>query len=258
MASPRFSHIFNGICCALLLCLVAGCSSSKTNLTYFQDLKESVSGSLNIQVPPVRIVPDDVLSISVTSIRPEATTIYNGGGTSMSYRVSSEGNINFPVFGKIHVAGMTTEQLADSLTARIEETVFDPFVTVQLTNFRVEILGEVNRPGVIQVNKERFSIIDALASAGDLTPYGERDNILLLRQEDGETKYYHVNLNDSHIITSPQFYLRQNDVLIVEPNSVKKDNSRYNTNNAYRLQVISTIVSASSVLASLAIALLVK
>lgn len=255
----RFSPIKrNHLCFLVVLLILCGCSAHKTNLTYFNDLKQLQSGSISLKIPEVKIVPDDVLSIGVTSIRPEATAIFNGGGTQHNYRVDSRGDITFPVLGKIHVEGMTTDQLSSFLHSKIEETVVDPFVSVDLVNFRIEVLGEVNRPGVVAVNKERFTIIDALAAVGDLTPYGERDNILLLRQEGEETKFYHLNLNDSRIIGSPEFYLRQNDVVIVEPNNIKKDNSKYNMNNAYKLQVISTIVSASSVVASLAIALAVK
>lgn len=242
----------------LLAIILPGCSTQKQNISYFTDLKNTPQGVLNINAARIRIVPDDILQILVSSDRPEATAIYNDNGNQHRYRVNERGEINFPFIGRIKVEGMTTEELAAYLTGRIEEHVVDPYVTVDLENFRVEVLGEVEKPGVIPVNRERFSVLDALAAAGDITAYGVRDNILLLRQEDGVTKYYHLDLNDSKTMTLPEFYMQQNDVLIVEPNNIKKDNSRYNTNNAYKLQVISTVVSASSVLASLAIALAVK
>lgn len=242
----------------LAVILLASCSSQKTNLTYFDDIKNSQQGALTVNVVPVRLAPDDILTIAVTSIRPEATAIYNAGEQGTRYRVDARGDITFPVLGKIHVEGMTTDELAAYLTKRIEETVVDPFVSVQLSNMTIQVLGEVNRPGTVMVNKERFSILDAIAAVNDLTAYGQRDNVLILRKEGDEIKYYHINLNDSELLSSPLFYLHQNDVVIVEPNNIKKDNSKYNMNNAYKLQVISTIVSASSVVASLAIALAVK
>lgn len=251
-------RVMRTVMATALTLLICGCSSQKYNLTYFDDIKNIPSGKLELNIVPVRLVPDDVISISVTSLRPEATAIFNGGESAMKYRVDAKGDITFPVFGNIHVEGMTTEELAAYLTHRIEETVVDPFVSVRLINFTVQVLGEVNRPGIVPADKELFTVLDAISAVNDLTPYGQRENILLLRREGDETKFYHLNLNDSKLLSSPLFYLHQNDVLIVEPNNVKKDNSKYNMNNAYKLQVISTIVSASSVVASLAIALAVK
>lgn len=258
MNKYRYNFLFKSIVLSIITLVAGSCNTSRTNMTYFSDLKDSTTGVLTLEVPNIRIVPDDILSIGVTSLRPEATAIYNGTGAQQNYRVGANGDITFPVLGKIHVEGMTTQELAAYLTERIEETVVDPYVRVELINFRIEVLGEVNRPGVVPVSKEQFTILDALAAVNDLTPYAQRDNILLLRQDNGKTTYHHINLNDSRLMESPLFYLKQNDVIIVDSNDVKKDISRYNTNNAYKLQVISTIVSASSVLASLAIALLVK
>ena len=141
---------------------------------------------------------------------------------------------------------------------RISETVDDPIVRVQLVDFRVNVLGEVKKPGAVLVNKERYSILDALADANDLTEYGERSNVLLIREIDGKRIYQRLNLNSSDILTSPYFYLQQNDVVYVEPNEIRRENAKYNQNNAYKISVVSTIVSACSVIASLIIALTVK
>ena len=271
--------ILSGVCRKLLLSLSAvvllaatSCNSYKNNLTYFSDLP-SDSGSMTVEIPAIRIVPDDVLMITVTSLYPEASAAYNlplvnpaqrgNAGASYSpqqqtYLVDSKGDIDFPVLGRLKVEGMTTEELSDYLTRRIEEKVIDPIVHVELINFHIQVIGEVNRPGSITVNKERFSILDALAASGDLTPYGLRDNVLLVRQENGKNTYHRLNLNDSKTLSSPLYYLKQNDVIIVEPNDIRKANSKYNQDNAYKLSVVSTIVSAASVVASLAIALAVK
>lgn len=153
---------------------------------------------------------------------------------------------------------MTIEQLKDYLTAEIAKEVKDPIVTVNLMNFKVAIGGEVKTPNTYKVNGNRITILDALAMAGDLTEYGERANVLIIREENGQRSYAHIDLNKSDLLTSPYYYLKQNDYIYVSPNKIKQANSKYNTNNSYKLSVTSTIVSACSVIASLIIALAVK
>ena len=163
-----------------------------------------------------------------------------------------------PVIGKIHVAGLTTAQLTDELTRMISKDVTDPVVTVRLRNFSVNVMGEVNSPGIKGVGGERCSILDAIAAAGDLTPYGNRNDVLLIRENNGKREYHRLNLNDASLLSSPYFYLQQNDVVLVTPNDIRQDNAKYNQLNSYKLSVISTIVSSCSIIASLIIALTVK
>ncbi|MEG2819868.1 MAG: polysaccharide export protein, partial [Muribaculaceae bacterium] len=144
------------------------------------------------------------------------------------------------------------------LINKISQDVQDPFVSVMLVNFRINVLGEVKNPGQIDVTRQRFSILDALAKSGDLTEYGVRSNVLLIREENGVKTYHRLNLNDSAMLSSPYFYLQQNDVVYVEPNKIRKDNSKYNQNNSFKVSVVATIVSAVSVIASLVIALVIK
>lgn len=260
-------------CFAVATLLLCSCSSSKTSLTYFEDIKEIETGEFEQGVYDIKIIPDDELFITVTSIIPSATSVYNlplvnpstrdalGVATTpqqQTYRVDKDGNIVMPVLGEIHVAGLSTKQLKNLLVEKISQDIEDPNVLVELVNFRVNVLGEVNDPGMKTVTRERYSILDAIANAGDLTEYGERDNILLIREEGGKRVYHRFNLNDSKMLESPYFYLKQNDVIYVEPNKIRKDNSKYNQNNSYKISVISTIVSACSVIASLVIALTVK
>ena len=260
-----------------LLCLVLGlmssCHSSKTTLPYFNDITIIDEGVLP-EIPDYKatIRPDDELLISVTSSTPEATLPYNNimpgystgpNSENLNYRqfyyiVNSDGNIEMPVIGKIHVEGLTVEQLQDKITELIRKDVSDAIVKVDLMNFYVYVAGEVERPSKINVKNNRYSVIDALAEAGDLTQYGERSNVLLIRNENGKRVFKHLNLNSSEVLTSPYFYLRQNDYIYVQPNQIKQSNSRYDNQNAYKLQVTSTIVSAISVIASLVIALAIK
>ncbi|MDE6301635.1 MAG: polysaccharide biosynthesis/export family protein [Muribaculaceae bacterium] len=258
---------------SLLAVCLASCTSTKTALPYFTDISEVKTGVLEELDYNTVIAPDDELLITVLSSYPEATAAYNlplsnpatrsdlmiaTTPKQQTYVVNSEGDITMPVLGIIHVAGMTTEALQKELTTRIQADVKDAVVRVELVNFQIVVAGEVAKPSTIKVDRNRFSILDALSAAGDLTQYGERSNILLIRENEGKREYIHLDLNSSDILTSPYFYLKQNDYIYVEPNSIRQANSRYNQDNAFKLQVISTIVSASSVIASLVIALTVK
>lgn len=252
---------------------MASCSSTKTTLPYFTDISEIKEGTLPTGDYAPVIKPDDELLITIVSSYPEATAQYNlpisnpatraelkltSTPRQQTYFVSPEGNIYIPYIGELHVAGLTTEQLRDKIKELVRKEVSDAVVTVQLVNFNVVVAGEVAKPSTINVTRNRFSILDALSAAGDLTPYGQRENVLIIREENGERKFAHINLNSSDILTSPYYYLQQNDYIYVEPNEIRQANSRYNQDNAYKLTVVSTVVSAASVIASLVIALTVK
>lgn len=253
--------------------MLASCNSSKTTLPYFVDIIDVPEGSIPATDYIPIIQPDDELFISVTSEFPEAAMAYNlpfqnaatrddltkaTSPRTQTYIVDDNGNIDFPVLGTIHCAGMTVHQLKTYLMERISPTVKDPVITVRMVNFTVVVAGEVRLPQTIRVERSRISVLDALAKAGDLTEYGERSNVLVIREEDGVRKYAHLDLNSSEVLTSPYFYLKQNDYIYVAPNKVRQANSKYNSNNSYKLQVTSTIVSAASVIASLVIALTIK
>jgi polysaccharide export outer membrane protein len=253
---------------------LASCSSSKTVLPYFQDISEIKDGSFNSDQILPKLQADDELYITVNSVNPEVSAQYNLAVSNpakvseilttttpqqQTYIVTSEGNINFPVLGTIHVAGKNTEQVQKELTELISKDIDNPVVRVQLVNFKINVTGEVNNPGPQKVSTQHYTILDALSAAGDLTAYGERNNVLLVRQEaDGQYSYHHIDLNKSDVLTSPYFNLKQNDFIYVQPNSVRQANAKYNQDNAYKVTVISTIVSACSVVASLIIALAVK
>lgn len=262
------------IVAAVAIAAMTSCSTPRTPLTYFTDID---SVGLNASVAEgqylTRIVPDDELLITITSQNPEATAPYNlplsnpavnsqltkaTTPQQMTYIVDSKGDIILPIIGKMHVGGLTTEQVRDMVTEKVSADVEDPTVIVKMINFRVNVAGEVKTPGVVDVTRERFSILDALSSAGDLTEYGERSNVLLVREENGKRTAHRIDLNSSDILSSPYFYVKQNDYIYVTPNKIRQDNSKYNQNNAFKLSVISTIVSACSVVASLVIALAIK
>ena len=269
----RIMRFRSVILLALTAVVLYSCSTSRTSLTYFENIDKIEHIAAQVDGYSLKIEPNDELFITVTSLVPEATAAYNlpmsnpgllselNTTTQMqqqTYIVDPSGFIDMPILGKVHVQGLTTIQLKDRLVKEISTEVEDPIVKVELVNFRVNVMGEVKTPCAINVKRERYSILDALSDAGDLTEYGERDNVLLIREENGAKTYHRINLNDASILSSPYFYLKQNDVVYVEPNSIREDNSKYNQNNSYKVSVASAIVSACSVVASLVIALTIK
>jgi len=251
----------NVLSAIVLLLVVSSCSTSKT--AYFENLDiEEMSGKMDVGNYELRIAPDDMLSITVSSVVPDAAAPYNLPAVSYSepgkqeltivpnlqvYTVDKNGYIYFPIVGRIRAEGMTRNELSKFIEDKIRPELKDPFV-----------LGEVKTPGQISVQTERMSILDAIGAAGDLTIYGERKNVLLMREENGKRIFHHFDLTDQSLFESPYFYLRQNDVVYVMPNKAQRNNSNYNQLAQYRISVVSTVVSAISVLASLAIALFIK
>ena len=253
--------------------MLLSCTSTKDNtLAYFKNLGDSPSGVLpNVKGNyPVRLQPDDELVISVTSAIPEATAAYNlpmnnpatraammttTQPRSQTYLVDSDGFIMMPQLGRIAVGGKTTDEVREHITSLIAKDVKDPFVRVEIVNFGIDVLGEVRNPHRVVTGQQYYTVLDALAACNDLTEFGRRDRVYVIRTENDQRTYHRLDLTSSEIFNSPYFYLQQNDVVYVEPNQIRIDNSKYNQNNAFKLSVISTVVSSVSVIASLIIAL---
>lgn len=259
---------------AMMLTLCA-CSTGKDNqLTYFSGIGENVAGTLPAGSGySLRLQPDDELEITVSSSVPAATAMYNApmannqgrgnldpqtGVRLHTYVVDHQGYITMPVLGKIEAKGKTLSELEQTIANRVKADVKDAYVNVRLAGYYVNVMGEVKSPQRVQVTSERFTVLDALAAAGDMTEYGKRNTLLVIREEDGKATYNRLDMTSPSLFASPYYYLQQNDVVYVEPNEIRSDNSRYNQNKAYKLSVISTIVSGLSVAMSLVIALAVK
>jgi polysaccharide biosynthesis/export protein len=241
------------------LIIFGGCASNN-KVKMFPDLGEGVITSPGISNLEPVIAKSDILSITVTSPNPEATVMFNtpnmaatqtstatAGNMSPSsgYLVSQDGFIEFPALGKIMAAGLTKQKLKEDITERLvnSKLLIDPIVTVRFLNYRVTVLGEVARPTVVTVPNERISILEAIGLAGDITIYGKRDNVLLIREEKGSKVIKRINLNSSEILSSPYYYLKSNDVVYIEPNNAKivgASNTR---------QLLPTILSALSFVA---------
>ena len=224
----------------LMLLLVASCSTQK-QVPYFQDLKEKESVKI---APPqdIRLKPGDQVTIHVNSKDPELalplnlTSSSNNTGnnhTRLAYTVDERGFIDFPTLGEINVEGKTRDEVAKHIKGIILEKklVLDPVVIVDFYNQQVSVIGEVSKPGKYDIDKDRFTVLDALALAGDLTIQGKRENITVLREEFGSQKAYTLNLNDAaQLHASPAYYLQQNDIVYVEPNTAKAGASSINGN----------------------------
>ena len=199
---------------AAALVLFASCKTAN-QLTYFENV-DNLPESEQALDYSTRIKPADELTITVNALVPEAAAPYNlsavsimkSGETSESstptkiqtYIVDKDGNISFPILGEVHAEGKTTKELANYLRSRIEKEIDNPIVNVQLVNFRVNVLGAVLEPGSIEVKSERFSVLDALAAAGDMTVQGKRDNVLLIRDNNGKREFHRLNLKDAGIV----------------------------------------------------------
>lgn len=208
--------LFTSVVC-LLLC--ASCTTSN-KVAYFQNAQDTTYRQ-KIGIIEAPFQQGDILSIVVSSRSREASADFNSiDPIFKGYLVDREGNVLLPTLGKIQVAGLTKKQLQDKITNLIlsKQLLVEPMVDIRFTNFEVTILGEVSHPSVIQVPSEQISLVKALAYAGDLTIYGKRENVLIVREEDGIRKTRHINLNSSDFLNSEYYYLRPNDLIYVEPN----------------------------------------
>jgi polysaccharide export outer membrane protein len=179
----------------------------------------------------------------------------NGNSSLQGYLVDNSGNINFPVIGKIHVQGMTKEECQDAIRTKILPYMAaseNPIVTVRMSSYRITVMGEVTSPGVFPVTSEKMSVLEALAQANDLTIYGRRDNIMLIREDaQGEKHIYRLNLNDANLLNSPYYYLQQNDILYVQPNNVKAKNSGIGSSTSIWFSFIGIVTSVASLLVNI-------
>jgi polysaccharide export outer membrane protein len=217
-----------------------------------------------------RICPDDLLTITVTAWDPSVVTPFNPpawayasqGEVSVTtavqlhtYLVDTDGNITFPVVGKIQAAGLSKQDFAGRLQNEISRYVKDPLVNVQIVNYKVNIIGEIARPGTLTVQNERLTILDAIGRQGDLTINANRKNILIMRDNDGEKEFGRIDLTDPAIFASPYYYLRQNDVVYIEPNKPKQRNYNVTQSQTFTVSILSTILTTVSVITTVIVAL---
>lgn len=252
------------VCCSIGIILLSGCTMRK-NIPYFKGLESSNDETAVVQNEAV-IHNDDVLSIIVSALDPITVAPFNlpvvtyqspgseqlySNQSLQPYLVDVNGEITFPVIGKIKVGGLKKSEAAELIKKKLEPYLKDPIVIIQFRNYKITVLGEVNRPGSYTISNERISILEALGMAGDLSIYGRRDNVLLIREtEGGKKEYVRINLNDTNILSSPYFYLQQNDVLYVQPNNTRVT-AASSTNIGLYLSTISTLATTATVIISI-------
>jgi polysaccharide export outer membrane protein len=250
---------------SLVLAFFSSCGSVK-NIAYIQN-SDSVNYDRSQYLYDAKIMPKDELTISVNTTNPEVSLPFNllmqnayqqgrtlstTGGTLMPYLVDTEGSINFPIIGRLQVAGLTKRQCERMIQDKIRPYLAEsenPIVTVRMSSYSISVLGEVARPGSYMVSREEINVLEALAQAGDLTIYGVRDRVKLIRKNASGRKEIHtLNLNDADIVNSPYFYLQQNDIVYVEPNKVKAQNSSVGSMTTLWFSATSILISLTSLL----------
>jgi polysaccharide export outer membrane protein len=239
----------------IVLMISMGSCVSKKEMVYLQDADGIDAIEAIVKVEP-KIQQDDILAIHVSALDAEAALPFNlfeAGNAmaqpkSLTYLVNSDGEINFPVLGKIKVEGFTTKEITSHLAETLAVYIKNPIVNIRLTNFKVTVLGEVKSPGTYPVPNERISILEAIGLAGDLTIQGKRKTVVLIREQNGKRTFIDIDLTSREILNSPYFYLVQNDVLIVEPNKSKVNSSAVGANTGIILTSISFLISIVAIL----------
>lgn len=248
--------LFHRICFILFVLFFCFSCVPRKEIVYFQNVEQLQKSESRRSGNNLEIQPDDVLTIRVSAPEQEAALPFNltksvasqdrtvGEVELETYLVSNDGTIIFPVIGSLEVAGLTNIELANKIQKEIEGYVKDPLVNVRILNFQISVLGEVNSPGTFFIEDDHISLSKALAMAGDLTIFGRRDNILIMGEEGDNRTYAYLDLTDAGVVNSPHYYLRQNDVVYVEPRGTKRQ-------SAGSTGLAATYLSLASVLASL-------
>ncbi len=247
-----------------LLAMLCSCETSR-QLPYFQDLPDNrpVTNVATKPYQPLTLQENDELQINVSSSSPEASQFFNlmvvaPSNTSAApviasstpsamnmYRVGSSGNITMPVLGEVKVSGLTTEQVRLVILEKLKDYLKDAVVTVNLTNFKVTVIGEVNRPVVIPVNGQTINVLEAVGASGDMTVYGIRKNVKVIRKmPDGKTEVAILDFNKSNVMQSPYFQLRQNDIVYIQPN---KSKGILGTRSSIWIPIITTLISVTAI-----------
>ena len=258
-------HFNKLILLVMAVLLFAACGSQK-DVPYFQNI-DTVDLSKSQYLYDAKIMPKDQLTITVSTTNDEAAVPFNltvptpytanqrstySQAMLQTYLVDNEGNINFPIVGVLHVGGLTKSEAEKMIQEKIQPYMSkeeNPIVTVRMPGYQISVLGEVARPGTFTVSREKISILEALAQAGDLTIYGQRKNVQLIREDaTGQKNVYIFDLTDANIINSPYFYLQQNEVVYVTPNKVKAQNSIVGSMTTLWFSATSIIISLTSLL----------
>jgi polysaccharide export outer membrane protein len=255
------NNLYSTVILVSLFLSITSCASKK-NLYYFQG-DETVLDEIYKYTPTLK--PDDLLVITVSALDMESTLPFNqqdpyNVNTSASesvtstnprlktYLIDENGEIDFPVLGKLKLGGLTRSQAMDLMREKLTRYIKEPSVNIHISNFRVTVLGEVSKPGTYTIANEKITLLEALGLAGDLTIYGKRKDIIVIRDIEGNKTFTHVNLTSNEIFRSPVYYLSQNDVIYVHPNGARTNSSAYSATTPVVVSIAGIIISVISVL----------
>lgn len=256
--------VMNASLVLMTMVFMSSCMSTK-KVPYFQNMGE-VDFALSKHLYDAKIMPKDILQIRVFSTTPGAADQFNliktptnqtsstpvDQGSVYNYLVDNDGNISFPIVGQIHLGGMTKNEAESYIRSKALPFMAekeDIIVHVRMVNYKYSVMGEVRRPGMFTTQNEKINILEAIAQAGDLTLYGERDKVYLIREDsEGQKVYHRLNLNDANIISSPYYYLQQNDIIYVEPNKAQARSSYFSTSTSMWLSIVSALTSISTLI----------
>jgi len=240
----------------VIFLIIAVSCVSKKDIVYFQN--DEIDQSKVSNSYKTIIKPDDVLQITITALDVEAVRPFNlaavtystssnsaiGVAQQQTYLVDTNGEIDFPVLGKLKIGGMTRDQFIAFLKDKLEpDYILDPNINIRIANYKVTVLGDVQRPGSYPIPNERITILEAIGLAGDLNISGQRQNVIVHREEEGKKVQYQVDLLSKKIFTSPVYYLQQNDVVYVEPNYARIQSASANSNTSLFISISGVIIS---------------
>ena len=254
--------------CVLAALMFTGCQSYK-KVPYLQGSEYLDMANVKTPLYDAHIMPKDLLTITVNTSDPDAAIPFNltvatpitansknltSQPSLQQYLVDNNGNIDFPVLGTLHIGGLTKSQAENMIKEKLKTYIKeDPIVNVRMANYKISVMGEVASPGTFTITNEKVNIMEALAMAGDMTVYGQRDKVKLIREDaQGNRQVIPLNLNDADIIVSPYYYLQQNDVVYVTPNKTKAKNAGISNSTTIWFSVVGTLVSLVSLIVTIA------
>lgn len=261
MKSKNQDLFYHGCRFGMIVFLLSMFACSQRNITYFSNLSPEEEGmySKATEEEVIRIQKADELEIKVTTLNPESNLLFNYGVISdgeqvdidaigsynlARYIVDSDGNIDFPILGKVTLAGITREEAKAKMTEMLSKLVTDPRVELSISNFKITVLGEVNNPSTFTIESDKITVLEALGLAGDMTIYGKRENVMIIRQDEEGKKLFRVNMHDKALLNSRDFYLKQNDVLYVEAVNKKVKQADINPTTIAILSIASSVAVA--------------
>jgi len=255
-----YKHYFLCIVTFIYVTILFESCASNRNYIYFYNAQSIASKDSSSNYTPI-LKADDLLSINVSTIDPDASKPFNpivvsnnttgqiiGTPATQNFLIDADGTIDYPVLGKIKLAGLSRKEATDLIKEKLQSYIDKPIVNIRILNFKITVLGEVRNPGTFTIPNERITLLEALGYAGDLAITGLRTNILVIREINGKKSSTRVDLTSSDIVNSPVYYLNQNDVIYVEPNKTKVNSARSSSNTSIVLSSLSLLITTISVL----------